>query len=73
VVRYKYPHIVSAWLPTELYAALELYASALEKRKSDVIREALEEYLKARGVNLEAFRKDFRRNPGKYQRSVIIV
>jgi hypothetical protein len=69
VVRYKYPHIVSAWLSTELYMALERYASALNKRKSDIIREALEEYLRARGFNV----RDFRRNPGKYQKPVVIL
>jgi predicted DNA-binding protein len=69
VVRYKYPHIVSAWLPTELYMALERYAAVLKKRKSDIIREALEEYLKARGFNI----KDFSRNPQRYQRTVIVL
>jgi predicted transcriptional regulator len=73
VVRYRYPHIVSVWLPTELYIALERYATVLNMRKSDVIREALEEFFKARGVNLEAFRKEFRRNPQKYQKPVVIL
>ena len=73
MVRYRYPHIVSVWLPTELYIALERYAAALDKRKSDVIREALVEYLKARGFNIEAIKRDFRRNPAKYQKPVIIV
>ena len=73
MVRYKYPHIVSVWLSTELYLALERYATILGKRKSDVIREALIEYLKARGFNVEEFRRDFRRNPEKYQRTVVIL
>ena len=69
VARYKYPHIVSAWLPTELYLALERYATILGKRKSDIIREALEEYLERRGLNIE----DFRKNPEKYQKPVVIL
>ena len=73
MVRYKYPHIVSVWLPTELYIALERYAAVLNKHKSDVIREALAEYLKARGFNVEDFKRDFRRNPEKYQRTVVIL
>jgi predicted transcriptional regulator len=73
MVRYKYPHIVSVWLPTELYIALERYAAVLNVRKSDVIREALEEFFKNRGVNLGEFRRDFRRNPQKYQKSVVIL
>jgi predicted DNA-binding protein len=73
MVRVRYPHIVSAWLPTELYIALEKYAEQTGKNKAEVIREALQEFFKARGFNIEEFRKDFRRNPGKFQRSVIIV
>ena len=73
MVRYRYPHIVSAWLSTELYLALERYATILGKRKSDVIREALVEYLKARGYNIEDFKRDFKKNPGKYQRTVVIL
>jgi predicted DNA-binding protein len=64
---------VSAWLPTELYLALEHYVKQTNKEKAEVIREAIAEYLKARGVNLEAFRRDFRRNPEKYQKPVIIL
>jgi len=73
MTRYKYPHIVSVWLPTELYIALERYAAVLNKHKSDVIREALEEFLKARGYITEEFRRDFRRNPEKYQKTVVVV
>ena len=73
VVRYRYPHIVSVWLSTELYLALERYAAVLNKRKSDVIREALAEYLKARGFNIETIKRDFKKNPGKYQRTVVIL
>jgi predicted DNA-binding protein len=73
MVRYRYPHIVSAWLPTELYIALEQYAKRTNKSKADVIREALVEYLKARGFNIEDFKSDFKKNPGKYQRTVVIL
>jgi predicted transcriptional regulator len=73
MVRYRYPHMVSVWLSTELYLALEHYATVLRKRKSDVIREALAEYLKARGYNIEDIKRDFRRNPEKYQKPVIIL
>jgi predicted transcriptional regulator len=73
VVRYKYPHIISAWLSTELYMALERYAAVLKKRKSDIIREALEEYLKARGYDIDSIKRDFRRNPQRYQKPVVIL
>jgi hypothetical protein len=73
MVRVRYPHIVSAWLPTELYIALEKYAEQTGKNKAEIIREALTEYLKARWVDPEAFRKEFRRNPEKYRKPVIIV
>jgi len=73
MVRYKYPHIVSAWLSTELYLALEHYVKQTNKNKAEVIREALAEYLKARGVNPEAFKKEFKRNPEKYQKTVVIL
>ena len=73
MVRYRYPHIVSAWLPTELYIALEQYAKRTNKSKADVIREALKEYLERRGVNLDSLRRDFRKNPEKYQKTVVIL
>jgi predicted metal-dependent phosphotriesterase family hydrolase len=73
MVRYKYPHIVSAWLSTELYLALEHYVKQTNKEKAEVIREALAEYLKARGVDPEAFKKEFRRNPEKFMKQVIIL
>ena len=73
MVRYRYPHIVSAWLPTELYIALEQYAKRTNKSKADVIREALAEYLERRGFNIEDFKRDFRKNPEKYQKTVVIV
>jgi len=65
--------IICVRLPEHLIIALDEYVSTVKMKRSAIIRAALLEYLKARGVNVDEIIKDYEKNPWRYGKVVVVL
>lgn len=68
-----YKLVKTVKLTPELAYLLERHAALAGVSMSEVIREALVEYLKARGYDVESMEVEMRRRPHKYEKPVVVV
>lgn len=71
--RFSAMRIICVRLPDALVVALDEYTKAVKTKRSAVIRAALLEYLKARGVNVDEIIKDYEKNPWRYGKAVVVL